>query len=178
MDGIIAVSAGAGGHTGAVSPFALSPKSANGGGGRFCSRAASRPAGRVLAAETLGADFAYIGSPFLASREANTAEAFKQMVVDGGSADVIVTKAFTGARASFLAPSLRANGLDPGRYRPQGSGAGGHFGRSLAGQAVARHLERRARDRRGQGVAAGRRNGSPDSRRTMRSAREAMGMSA
>ena len=67
----------------------------------------------ILAAETLGADLAYIGSPFLASLEANTQPAFKQMVVEGGSKDIIVTKGFTGARASFLAPSLLANGLDP-----------------------------------------------------------------
>jgi nitronate monooxygenase len=67
----------------------------------------------ILAAETLGADLAYIGSPFLASLEANTQPAFKQMIVEGGSKDIIVTKGFTGASASFLAPSLLANGLDP-----------------------------------------------------------------
>ena len=88
-------------------------RSANGGEGPLLLAGCIATGRAVLAAEALGADFAYIGSPFLASREANTAEAFKQMVVEGGAADVIVTKAFTGARASFLAPSLRANGLDP-----------------------------------------------------------------
>jgi nitronate monooxygenase len=113
VDGIIAVSAGAGGHTGALSPFALSAEIREWWQGPLLLAGCIATGRGVLAAETLGADFAYIGSPFLASREANTAEAFKQMVVDGRSADAIVTKAFTGARASFLAPSLRANGLDP-----------------------------------------------------------------
>ncbi len=113
VDGIIAVSAGAGGHTGSVSPFALTGEIWDWWRGPLLLAGCIATGRGVLAAETLGADFAYIGSPFLASREANTAEAFKQMVVEGGAADVIVTKAFTGARASFLAPSLRANGLDP-----------------------------------------------------------------
>ena len=113
VDGIIAVSAGAGGHTGSVSPFALTVEIREWWRGPLLLAGCIATGRGVLAAETLGADFAYIGSPFLASREANTAEAFKRMVVEGGAADVIVTKAFTGARASFLAPSLRANGLDP-----------------------------------------------------------------
>jgi len=113
VDGIIAVSAGAGGHTGSVSPFALVGEIREWWRGPLLLAGCIATGRGVLAAETLGADFAYIGSPFLASREANTVEAFKQMVVGGASADVVVTKAFTGARASFLAPSLRANGLDP-----------------------------------------------------------------
>jgi nitronate monooxygenase len=113
VDGIIAVSAGAGGHTGSVSPFALCAEIREWWEGPLLLAGCIATGRAVLAAEALGADFAYIGSPFLASREANTVEAFKQMVVEGGAADVIVTKAFTGARASFLAPSLRANGLDP-----------------------------------------------------------------
>jgi nitronate monooxygenase len=113
VDGIIAVTAGAGGHTGSISPFALTQEIREWWRGPLLLAGCIATGRGVLAAETLGADFAYIGSPFLASREANTAEAFKQMVVGGNSADVVVTKAFTGARASFLAPSLRANGLDP-----------------------------------------------------------------
>ena len=113
VDGIIAVSSGAGGHTGSVSPFALTAEIREWWQGPLLLAGCIATGRGVLAAETLGADFAYIGSPFLASREANTAEAFKRMVVEGSAADVIVTKAFTGARASFLAPSLRANGLDP-----------------------------------------------------------------
>ena len=110
---IIAVAAGAGGHTGSLSPFALMQEIREWWRGPLLLAGCIATGRAVLAAETLGADFAYIGSPFLACAEANTAPAFKQMVVEGGAKDIIVTKGFTGARASFLAPSLRANGLDP-----------------------------------------------------------------
>lgn len=113
VDGIIAVAAGAGGHTGSMSPFALTQEIREWWRGPLLLAGCIATGRAVLAAETLGADFAYVGSPFLASAEANTAPAFKQMVVDGRASDVIVTRAFTGARASFLAPSLRAHGLDP-----------------------------------------------------------------
>jgi nitronate monooxygenase len=113
VDGIIAVAAGAGGHTGSISPFALTQEIRDAWRGPLLLAGCIATGRAILAAETLGADFAYIGSPFLASLEANTAPAFKQMVVDGGAQDIVVTKGFTGARASFLAPSLRANGIDP-----------------------------------------------------------------
>jgi nitronate monooxygenase len=113
VDGIIAVAAGAGGHTGSVSPFALAQEIREWWLGPLMLAGCIASGRAVLAAETLGADLAYIGSPFLASHEANTAMGFKEMIVGGSSKDVIVTKAFTGARASFLAPSLKANGLDP-----------------------------------------------------------------
>ncbi len=85
----------------------------------------------ILAAEALGADLAYIGSPFLACAEANTPSGFKQMVVDSASRDIVVINGFTGANASFLLPSLLANGLDPATLaKPKGSGVdvsgGGH----------------------------------------------------
>lgn len=83
VDGIIAVSAGAGGHTGSVSPFALVGEICEWWRGPLLLAGCIATGRGVLAAETLGADFAYIGSPFLASREANTVEAFKQMVVGG-----------------------------------------------------------------------------------------------
>jgi nitronate monooxygenase len=113
VDGIIAVAAGAGGHTGSISPFALAQEIRAWWRGPLALAGAIATGRAILAAETLGADFAYIGSPFLAAKEANTAPAFKQMIVDGASRDIVVTKAFTGARASFLAPSIRANGIDP-----------------------------------------------------------------
>jgi nitronate monooxygenase len=113
VDGIIAVAAGAGGHTGSISPFALTQEIREWWDGLLILSGCIATGRAILAAETLGADLAYIGSPFLASPEANTPPAFKRMVVEGSSKDVIVTKGFTGARASFLAPSLRANGLDP-----------------------------------------------------------------
>jgi nitronate monooxygenase len=113
VDGIIAVTAGAGGHTGSLSPFALVQEIREWWDGPLLLAGCIATGRAILAAETLGADFAYIGSPFLASIEANTPAAFKQMVVDGAANDIVVTKGFTGARASFLAPSLLANGLDP-----------------------------------------------------------------
>jgi nitronate monooxygenase len=113
VDGIIAIAAGAGGHTGSLSPFALIQEIREWWNGLLLLAGCIATGRAILAAETLGADLAYIGSPFLASLEANTQPAFKQMVVESGSKDIIVTKGFTGARASFLAPSLLANGLDP-----------------------------------------------------------------
>ena len=113
VDGVIAVAAGAGGHTGSLSPFALMQEIRELWQGPLLLAGCIGTGRGVLAAETLGADFAYVGSPFLACLEANTAPAFKQMVVDCGAQDIVVTKGFTGARASFLAPSLRANGFDP-----------------------------------------------------------------
>jgi len=113
VDGIIAIAAGAGGHTGAISPFALIQEIREWWDGLLLLAGCIATGRAILAAQTLGADLAYIGSPFLASKEASTPTAFKQMVVDGGSKEIVVTKGFTGARASFLAPSLRANGLDP-----------------------------------------------------------------
>ena len=113
VDGIIAVTAGAGGHTGSLSPFALVQEIREWWDGPLLLAGCIATGRGILAAETLGADFAYIGSPFLSSTEANTPAAFKQMVVDGAAKDIVVTKGFTGARASFLAPSLLANGLDP-----------------------------------------------------------------
>ena len=113
VDGVIAVCAGAGGHTGSVSPFALIQEIREWWKGPLLLAGCVATGRALLAARTLGADFGYIGSPFLASEEANTQQAFKQMIVGGGSGDIVVTKGFTGARASFLAPSLRANGFDP-----------------------------------------------------------------
>ena len=113
VDGIIAVAAGAGGHTGVASPFALTQEIREWWRGPLALAGAIATGRAILAAETLGADFAYIGTPFLACEEANTAAGFRQMIVEGDSGDMVVTKAFTGARASFLNASIRANGLDP-----------------------------------------------------------------
>jgi nitronate monooxygenase len=71
----------------------------------------------VLAAEVLGADLAYVGSPFLASSEANTQPGFKAMIVEGAAADIVTTNCFTGVDANFLRPSLREHGLDPANLR-------------------------------------------------------------
>ena len=113
VDGIIAIGAGAGGHTGNLSPFALIQEIREWWDGLLILSGCIATGRAVLAAEALGADLAYIGSPFLASDEANTQDAFRQMIVDSGAADVTVTNCFTGVNASFLIPSLVANGLDP-----------------------------------------------------------------
>lgn len=113
VDGIIAVAAGAGGHTGNISPFALTAEIREWWRGPLCLSGCIVTGRQVLAAEMMGADFAYIGSPFLAAEEANTAPGFKQMVVDSDSSHIVATNCFTGVNALFLRPSIEANGLDP-----------------------------------------------------------------
>lgn len=117
VDGLIAVGAGAGGHTGNLSPFALMQEIREWWDGLLILSGCIANGRSVLAAEALGADLAYIGSAFLASDEANTQPAFKQMIVDGAAADITVTNCFTGVDANFLLPSILANGLDPAALR-------------------------------------------------------------
>lgn len=118
VDGIIAVAAGAGGHTGDQSPFALVGEIREWWDGLLLLAGCIANGRGVLAAEAMGADFAYIGSPFLASSEANTQPGFKAMLVEGSAKDVLVTSCFTGVKASFLRPSLIENGLDPDNLVP------------------------------------------------------------
>lgn len=113
VDGIIAVGAGAGGHTGDLSPFALMQEIREWWDGLLILSGAIATGRAVLAAEVLGADLAYIGSAFLASDEANTQPGFKQMIVTGSAADIAATNCFTGVNANFLLPSILENGLDP-----------------------------------------------------------------
>ena len=117
VDGIIAIGAGAGGHTGNLSPFALMQEIRSWWDGLLILSGCIATGRAVLAAEVLGADLAYIGSPFLASHEADTQPAFRQMIVDGSAADIVVTNCFTGVDANFLIPSLIQNGLDPKQMR-------------------------------------------------------------
>lgn len=113
VDGIIAVAAGAGGHTGDRSPFALVQEIREWWDGLLLLSGAIANGRAVLAAEAMGADLAYIGSPFLASTEANTQPAFKQMIADYKSDDIVTTDCFTGVPANFLRPSILQHGLDP-----------------------------------------------------------------
>ena len=113
VDGIITVGVGAGGHTGNLSPFALMQEIREWWDGMLLLSGCIATGRSVLAAEVLGADLAYIGSPFLASTEANTQDGFRRMIVDGGSGDIVTTNCFTGVDANFLVPSLLENGLDP-----------------------------------------------------------------
>jgi nitronate monooxygenase len=122
VDGLIAVCAGAGGHTGNVSPFALVQEIREFWDGPLALSGCIANGRGILAAQAMGADFAYIGSAFLATHEANTESAFKQMIVDCSAQDVTVTNCFTGVNATFLRPSIIANGLDPATLvRPEGS---------------------------------------------------------
>jgi nitronate monooxygenase len=121
VDGIIAVCAGAGGHTGEVSPFALVQEIREFWDGLLLLAGAIATGRAVLAAEVMGADLAYIGSPFLASAEANTQPGFKRMIADGSSSDIVTTNCFTGVNANFLRPSILEHGLDPDTLlRPKG----------------------------------------------------------
>ena len=113
VDGIIAVTAGAGGHTGDLSPFALLHEIRDWWDGLLLLAGGIVTGRAVLAAEVMGADLAYIGSPFLASSEANTQAGFRRMIVEGAAADIVTTNCFTGVDANFLRPSLREHGLDP-----------------------------------------------------------------
>ena len=122
VDGIIAVGAGAGGHTGDLSPFALMQEIREWWDGLLILSGCIATGRSVLAAEVLGADLAYVGSPFLASSEANTQAEFKRMIVDCSAADIMVANSFTGVNANFLRPSIIANGLDPtAMMRPPGA---------------------------------------------------------
>jgi nitronate monooxygenase len=123
VDGLIAVAVGAGGHTGNLSPFALVTEIREWWQGLLILSGSIATGRAVLAAESLGADLAYVGSPFLAADEANTSDEFKQMVVDCSAKDIVLTNCFTGVNASFLRPSIVAHGLDPSKLsRPEGSG--------------------------------------------------------
>jgi nitronate monooxygenase len=122
VDGIIAVGAGAGGHTGDLSPFALVQEIREWWDGLLILSGCIANGRSVLAAEVLGADLAYVGSPFLASDEANTSPHFRQMIVEGTAADIMLTNCFTGVDANFLRPSIIENGLDPRNLqRPEGA---------------------------------------------------------
>jgi nitronate monooxygenase len=122
VDGIIAVGAGAGGHTGDTSPFALMQEIREWWDGLLLLSGCIANGRSVLAAEVLGADLAYVGSPFLASLEANTQDGFKQMIVDGASKDIVTTNCFTGVNANFLRPSLIEHGLDPDNLQKRSGG--------------------------------------------------------
>ena len=112
-DGLIAVAAGAGGHAGVKSPFALVQEIRQWFDGPLALSGSIATGGAVLAAQAMGADFAYIGSAFIATHEARASEAYKQAIVDGDSDEVIYSNLFTGVHGNYLAASIRAAGLDP-----------------------------------------------------------------
>ncbi|MEM7763746.1 MAG: nitronate monooxygenase family protein [Pseudomonadota bacterium] len=113
VDGIIAVCAGAGGHAGALSPFALIKEIRQEFEGALLLSGAMTTGQDVLAAQAIGADLAYIGSRFIATTEANADPAYKQMLVDTAAADIVYSSLFTGVHGNYLKPSIEKAGLDP-----------------------------------------------------------------
>lgn len=120
-DGLIAVAAGAGGHAGTISPFAIMQEIRAWFDGPVALSGAIANGKAIAAAEMLGADFAYIGSTFIATNEANASADYKQMILAGTANDIIYTDAFTGVRGNYLRPSLLQAGIDPDNL-PQRSG--------------------------------------------------------
>jgi nitronate monooxygenase len=112
-DGIIAVACGAGGHAGRWSPFALIQEIRAWFDGPLILSGAIANGGAVLAAEAAGADLAYVGSPFIATEEANAPEDYKQAIVEAGAADIVYTDLFTGVHGNYLRSSISNAGLDP-----------------------------------------------------------------
>ena len=112
-DGLIAVAAGAGGHAGVKSPFALVQEIRQWFDGPLVLSGAIATGDAVLAAQAMGADFAYIGSAFIATEEARAADAYKEAIAQGTSDDIVYSNLFTGVHGNYLAPSIRAAGLDP-----------------------------------------------------------------
>ncbi len=112
-DGLIAVAAGAGGHAGTISPFALISEIRAWFSGPLALSGSIANGRSILAALALGADLAYIGSAFIATKEANAVEAYKQAIVDATADDIIYTNLFTGVHGNYLKPSILAAGLDP-----------------------------------------------------------------
>ena len=112
-DGLIAVAAGAGGHAGVKSPFALVQEIREWFDGPLALSGAIATGGAVLAAQAMGADLAYIGSAFIATEEARAGDDYKQAIVEGSSDDIVYSSLFTGVHGNYLKRSIRNTGLDP-----------------------------------------------------------------
>jgi len=126
-DGLIPVAAGAGGHAGVKSPFALVAEIREWFDGPIALSGAIGTGAGVLAAQACGADFAYIGSAFIATEEARAVDAYKQMIADSNSDDIVYSNLFTGVHGNYLAPSIRNAGLDPA-HLPEGDISTMQFG--------------------------------------------------
>ena len=126
-DGLIAVAAGAGGHAGRLSPFPLISEIRRWYNGPLALSGAIASGDAVLAAQAMGADFGYIGSAFIATKEARADELYKQMIVDSEADDIIYSNLFTGVHGNYLAPSVKAAGMDPNNL-PEGDISTMNFG--------------------------------------------------
>jgi nitronate monooxygenase len=112
-DGLIAVAAGAGGHAGALSPLALLGEIRQWFTGPLLLSGAIASGRSILASQAMGADLAYIGTPFIATKEANAVDAYKDMIVNSSSEDILYSSLFTGVHGNYLRPSVERAGLDP-----------------------------------------------------------------
>jgi nitronate monooxygenase len=131
-DGLIAVAAGAGGHAGTTSPFALIQEIREWFEGPVALSGSIANGRAILAARAMGADFAYIGSAFIATEEANAQQAYKQMIVDSSSQDVVYTNYFSGVHGNYLKGSIAASGMDPD-HLPEADPSKMDFGTSADG---------------------------------------------
>ena len=111
--GLIPVAAGAGGHAGTLSPFALMQEIREWFDGPVALSGSIACGRSILAAQAMGADFAYIGSPWIATKEARAVEGYKQAIVEGSASDIVYSNLFTGVHGNYLRPSIVAAGLDP-----------------------------------------------------------------
>ena len=117
-DGLIAVAAGAGGHAGRWSPFALVQEIRRWFDGPLILSGSIANGGAILAARAMGADLAYIGSPFIATHEARASDEYKQAIVESSAADIVNSSLFTGIAGNYLRSSIVAAGLDPDNLSP------------------------------------------------------------
>lgn len=120
VDGIILVCAGAGGHAGTMSPFALVPQVRRFWKDTLLLAGSISDGAGIRAAQVLGADLAYVGTRFIATREANAVSGYKQMILDSAAKDVTYTPAFSGIPANYLTRSIVSAGLDPDNLQPKG----------------------------------------------------------
>jgi nitronate monooxygenase len=126
-DGLIAVAAGAGGHAGRQSPFALIQEIREWFDGPLLLSGSMANGGAVLGALAMGADLAYLGSAFIATEEAHAVEGYKRMIVESSAEDIVYTSLFTGVHGNYLRPSIVAAGLDPDSL-PEGQSSAMDFG--------------------------------------------------
>ena len=132
-DGLILVSAGAGGHAGEISPFAFVAETRQWFDGPIALSGAIANGRAIRAARLLGADFAYIGSAFIATAEANAVEGYKQMITSSGAEDIVYSNLFTGVHGNYLKPSIVAAGMDPNNL-PQSDASKMSFGTDASGE--------------------------------------------
>ncbi len=129
VDGLILVCAGAGGHAGTLSPFALLGEVRRFYAGPIILSGAITTGAAILAAQAMGADLAYMGTRFIATAEADAADAYKAMITESAAADILYTPYFTGVHGNYLSSSIRAAGLDPENL-PQADKSTMNFGSS------------------------------------------------